>query len=205
MPLPRAVATRLLCVLSALAVVGCSSRSAPPTSNAAASAPLDQPHAAAPLPAGEVPEGTAPGPSPAPEGARAVVVHHVDGDTLDVHIAGIGRERLRLIGINTPETKKPRSPVECYGPEASQHLAELLPVGSDVVVLRDVEPRDDYGRFLAYVFRRSDGLFVNLAMAADGYARVLSIEPNTLFAVDVSRAVSEARAGRRGLWGSCPD
>jgi micrococcal nuclease len=134
-----------------------------------------------------------------------VVVHHVDGDTLDVVIDGAGRERLRLIGINTPETKKPRSPVECFGPEASRHLAELLPIGSEVVVLRDVEARDDYGRFLAYLFRRSDGLFVNLSMAADGFARVLSIAPNTLFASEVSRAVGEARAARRGLWANCPD
>ncbi|MEA3215067.1 MAG: micrococcal nuclease [Acidimicrobiia bacterium] len=134
-----------------------------------------------------------------------MVVHHVDGDTLDVNISQIGRERLRLIGIDTPETKKPDNPVECYGPEASRHLADLLPVGSEVVLLRDIEARDDYGRFLAYVFRRSDGLFVNLAMASDGYARPLSVAPNTMFTSEMSRAAAGARAAGKGLWATCPE
>src|SRR5829696_5408219 len=111
---------------------------------------------------------TTPGPAPTSEagavetvdaspdaqtGAAAVVAHLVDGDTLDVRLAGGGEERVRLIGIDTPETKKPGSPIECFGPEASAHLAELVPVGTAVRVLRDVEARDVYGRFLAYLFR----------------------------------------------------
>ena len=55
-------------------------------------------------------------------------------------------ERIRLIGIDTPESVKPDSPVECFGSEASAHLATLLPAGSEVTVLGDVEARDDYGR-----------------------------------------------------------
>jgi len=162
---------------------------------------------------------TAPGPAPTSEagaaetvdpspdagtGAAAVVTHLVDGDTVDVRLAGGGEERVRLIGIDTPETKKPGSPIECFGPEASAHLAELVPVGTAVRVLRDVEARDVYGRFLAYLFRAADDRFVNLVMAEDGYADALSIPPNTAFSGDVARAVAAAKQARRGLWGACP-
>jgi micrococcal nuclease len=140
-----------------------------------------------------------------PEGATpAVVVGLVDGDTVDLDLAGFGRERVRLIGIDTPETKKPNSPVECFGPEAAAQLAALIPVGTDVRLLRDAEVRDQFGRLLGYVFRASDGLFVNLAMVADGYADQLSIAPNTTFAGEISRLVSEARREGRGLWSACP-
>ena len=116
-----------------------------------------------------------------------------------------GREiDVRLLGIDTPETKKPGSPVECFGPEASAHLAELVPVSTAVRLLRDVEARDVYGRFLAYLFRAADGRFVNLTMAEDGYAKALSIPPNTTFSADVARAVADAKRARRGLWGACP-
>jgi micrococcal nuclease len=133
---------------------------------------------------------------------NAVVDHVVDGDTVDVRIDGRA-ERVRLIGINTPETKDPRRPVECYGPEASALTTLLLPAGTGVRLERDVEARDDYGRLLAYV-RRSDGLFVNLELARQGSAVVLSIRPNTAFASVIAAAADEARRAGRGLWGACP-
>jgi len=150
-----------------------------------------------------VPAAAAGSPDPG-GGAAAIVTALVDGDTLDVRLANGGVVRLRLIGIDTPETKKPGSPVECFGPEASAHLAELVPVSTAVRVLRDVEARDVYGRFLAYLFRAADGRFVNLTMAEDGYAKALSIPPNTTFSADVARAVADAKSARRGLWGACP-
>jgi micrococcal nuclease len=131
-----------------------------------------------------------------------VVDHVVDGDTVDVRIDGRA-ERVRLIGINTPETKDPRRPVQCYGPEASALTTLLLPAGTGVRLERDVEARDDYGRLLAYV-RRSDGLFVNLELARQGSAVVLSIRPNTAFAAVIAAAADEARRAGRGLWGACP-
>ncbi len=132
---------------------------------------------------------------------NAVIDHVVDGDTVDVRIGG-RTERVRLIGINTPETKDPRRPVECYGPEASALTALLLPAGTGVRLERDAEARDDYGRLLAYV-RRSDGLFVNLELARQGAAVVLSIRPNTANAAVIAAAADEARRARRGLWGAC--
>lgn len=133
-----------------------------------------------------------------------IVERIVDGDTVDVRL-GDQVERIRLIGIDTPESVRPDSPVECFGAEASQHLKALLPEGSEVEVVRDSELRDAYDRLLGYLFRRPDGLFVNLAMAADGYANTLSIPPNVTFADDFRAAVSQARQHRLGLWRACPD
>jgi micrococcal nuclease len=149
---------------------------------------------------GLLPACRAPGPPAGP--GDAVVTKDVDGDTVDVSVHG-HHERLRLIGIDTPETKDPRKPVQCYGPEASARTAALLPVGTAVRLQRDEEPRDDYGRLLAYVYRADDGLFVNLELAREGMAVVLSIKPNTAFAPVIAAAVDRARAARLGLWGHC--
>ncbi|MGH9186629.1 MAG: thermonuclease family protein [Acidimicrobiales bacterium] len=127
----------------------------------------------------------------------------VDGDTIEVIVAG-QRERVRLIGIDTPETVDPRRPVECFGREASDHTSTLLPHGTPVRLERDVEARDDYGRLLAYVFRPSDGLFVNVALVEDGYATVLTIPPNVAYAGEFADAAGRARESGRGLWSSCP-
>ncbi len=133
---------------------------------------------------------------------HGVVVALVDGDTLDVEVAG-RVERVRLVGIDTPESVAPERPVECHGPEASALLAALVPVGTEVRLERDVEARDRYGRLLAYVFRQPDDLFVNEAVAAAGEAEALSIPPNTAYAGVVGAAVAAARAAGSGLWGAC--
>ncbi|MFN0025931.1 MAG: thermonuclease family protein [Acidimicrobiales bacterium] len=143
-------------------------------------------------------------PAIADPAATASVVRVVDGDTLEVALPA-GRERVRLIGIDTPESVNPDSEVECYGVAASEHLADLLPKGTEVELVRDVELRDRYDRLLAYVFRRSDGLFVNLAMASEGYANTLSIAPNLTFADDMTAAVAQARQAGLGLWQACPE
>jgi micrococcal nuclease len=126
----------------------------------------------------------------------------VDGDTVDVDIHGRS-ERVRLIGVDTPETKKPDTPVQCFGPEASAYTAQLLPAGSNVRLVRDVVPRDDFGRLLAYVFRLSDGLFVNDALLRNGYARTLTIAPNDTYRAFFAAAGSVARSSGAGLWSHC--
>lgn len=126
----------------------------------------------------------------------------VDGDTITVYIDG-RTERVRLIGIDTPETKKPDTPVECFGPEASAFTTKLLPVGTPLHLQRDVEARDKYGRLLAYVYRVRDGMFVNLEIIAKGYARLLTIPPNV---THVDTFVTAARTAQRqnlGLWSGC--
>jgi micrococcal nuclease len=132
-----------------------------------------------------------------------VVVSVVDGDTVRIDL-GSRVETVRLIGIDTPETKHPTEPVGCYGPEASARTEELLAPGTEVTVERDAEERDRYGRLLAYVVRRTDGTFVNLELARGGFADALSIAPNTAHAGEIGAAVREAREQARGLWGACP-
>jgi micrococcal nuclease len=134
--------------------------------------------------------------------ANASVVRVVDGDTIDVTVNGT-EERVRLIGIDTPETVKPNSAVECYGPEASEHTKELLPAGTQVYLERDLVARDDYGRLLSYVFR-TDGVFVNRELIDNGFARPLEIKPNLAYHVYFEQGAAEAQAGGLGLWSHCP-
>ena len=141
-----------------------------------------------------------------PAGANGEVVGHVDGDTLDIAFAVDGQrvvERVRLIGVDTPETKKPDTPIECFGPEASARLSALLPIGSYVDAVRDTEARDDYGRLLAYVHRASDGVLVNEVLVREGYARTLFIAPNLAFESTLLAAERSARSDGRGLWSAC--
>lgn len=147
--------------------------------------------------------GVSPATGPgAPTGTTATVVRIVDGDTIVVRVEGAD-ERVRLTGIDTPETVDPRKPVQCFGREASAHLRELLPVGTPVVLVSDVEPQDRFGRWLRYVYRASDNAFINLALVDDGYARVYTYPPNVAHAQDFRAAERRARDAGRGLWGAC--
>ncbi|MGZ4785231.1 MAG: thermonuclease family protein [Acidimicrobiales bacterium] len=132
----------------------------------------------------------------------ARVTRVVDGDTIEVDLAGHD-EKVRLLGIDTPETHHPTKPVQCYGKEASDRTTQLLPAGTDVRLERDDEERDDYGRLLAYVYRSSDDLFVNLDLVQQGYASLLTIRPNVAHLADLTAAESSARAHDLGLWGRC--
>ena len=133
---------------------------------------------------------------------EGIVAALIDGDTMRVRMAP-GEESVRLIGIDTPETHGRGGLRECFGKEASARLARLTPVGTRVRLERDVEPRDRYGRLLAYVYRVSDDLFVNVAMAREGYAAPLTIPPNVTFTDRFVDAAAEAREANRGLWGKC--
>ena len=134
--------------------------------------------------------------------ANATVVALTDGDTISVRIGG-KKEKVRLIGIDTPETVKPNTPVQCFGHEASAYTASLVPVGAKLHLERDSEARDVYGRLLAYVYRADDGLFVNLDIIRRGYARQLTIAPNTAHVADFTAAVQAAQRDHIGLWAAC--
>jgi micrococcal nuclease len=135
---------------------------------------------------------------------NARVVHLSDGDTLTVRFSDGGEEKVRLIGIDTPETKRPNTPIQCFGPEASRFLAAAAPAGTDVRVERDVEERDRYGRLLGYVYRATDGLFLNRELALQGYANLLTFPPNVAHVDEFTAAVQVARDEQRGLWRACP-
>lgn len=126
----------------------------------------------------------------------------VDGDTIIVAI-GNRRERVRLIGVDTPETVDPRRPVGCFGTEASNHTKSLLPAGMAVRLERDAEQRDRYGRLLAYVYRHNDGLFVNEELLRDGYGQLLTIPPNVAHVDAFRDAQRVARESGAGLWSAC--
>lgn len=132
---------------------------------------------------------------------NATVTHVTDGDTIVVDLGG-KEEKVRLIGMDTPETKKPNTPVECFGPEASDHLHALLPDGTRVRLEGDAEARDKYDRLLAYVYR-ADGVFVNLAQVTDGFAGQLTIAPNVSHLDEFTDALQGAKAAGKGLWHAC--
>ena len=134
--------------------------------------------------------------------ANVKIVKVIDGDTVDIDIDG-HTERVRLIGVNTPETKHPTKPIECFGPEASAYMTQLLPKGTTVRIERDVEARDRYGRMLLYLYLGSDDLFINLELVARGYGTPMSIEPNTFHRNDFVRAAAQAEAANVGLWKAC--
>src|SRR5436309_278160 len=90
-------------------------------------------------------------PVPSADPNATVITHVVDGDTVDVSVDGV-KNRVRLIGIDTPETVKPNTPVQCYGPEASNRARQLL---TNQAVTLTIDPvagdKDEYGRILRYI------------------------------------------------------
>jgi len=133
---------------------------------------------------------------------NATVERVIDGDTIIVQING-KRERVRLIGIDTPESVDKNRPVQCFGHEASAHTESLLPPGTEVSLVRDVEARDKYDRLLAYVIRSDDQLFVNLDLVENGFAGPLTYPPNDHYADLFESSADAAAAAGVGLWGTC--
>jgi micrococcal nuclease len=102
--------------------------------------------------------------------------------------------------VDTPETVKPGTPVQCYGPEASAFDHRRVE-GRTVRLVFDRERRDAYDRLLAYVYVRGD--FLNAELVRLGYARTLTIPPNTGHAGQFARLEMRAGNAGRGLWGTC--
>src|SRR5690242_5395513 len=125
----------------------------------------------------------------------------VDGDTIVVRLGG-SDERVRYIGMDTPEDVKPGTPVQCYALAAAAANRRLV-AGREVRLVPDAEARDRYGRMLAYVYREPDGLFVNAELVRRGYARLLTIPPNVAHEGELRRLARRARAAGRGLWSRC--
>lgn len=132
---------------------------------------------------------------------HATVVRIVDGDTLVIRQQN-EHMTVRLIGVDTPETKHPTKGIECFGPEASQTLAMLAPVGSRVTLTYDQNRYDRYGRVLAYV-ATLDGVQINERLLIEGAARPLAIRPNVSRASRYDALAHEAQNAGRGLWSKC--
>ena len=131
-----------------------------------------------------------------PASATEATVEYVhDGDTL---FLTDGR-KVRLLGINTPEIG---DKLECWGDEATALLRQLLPKGTHVWVLPDIEPLDKYGRSLLFIYR-DDATNINLELLRQGAAEVEMYAPNLLYQQDVEQAEAQARAANVGMWASC--
>ncbi len=143
-----------------------------------------------------------PRPKPArvqPGGPAHTVLEVVDGDTIRINRNGV-EETLRLIGLDTPETKDPRKPVQCFGREASARAKNLLE-GERVRIAQDPtqDTRDKYGRLLVYVWR-TDGLFYNYRTILDGYAHEYTYDVPYQYQAQFRKAEREARENGRGFW-----
>ncbi|MBI5309945.1 MAG: thermonuclease family protein [Actinobacteria bacterium] len=130
----------------------------------------------------------------------ARVLRVVDGDTILVRTAQGGKERVRYIGVDTPESVKPNAPVECFGKQAAKFNGSLV-LGREVRLMPDREPRDRYGRTLAFVY--AGGVFINAELLKRGYARTIEIEPNTSKAEYFAGLERVAIRTNKGLWRAC--
>ncbi len=126
------------------------------------------------------------------------VVSVVDGDTIQVCCIGWKREKVRYIGVNTPETKHPTRGVEYFGKEASEANRKLVD-GKTIRLEFDVQQYDKYGRTLAYIYLE-DGTFVNAWLVEHGYAMVMTVPPNVKHQELFLKLQREAREAGRGLW-----
>lgn len=130
--------------------------------------------------------------------ATATVTHVVDGDTIDVNL-NCKIERIRFIGIDTPETVDPRKPVQCFGKEASDNAKALL---TDKTVILEFDStqdrRDKYGRLLAYVFL--DGIDMDEQFVADGFAREYTYKIPYEYQAEFRADQKTAKAEGLGLW-----
>jgi micrococcal nuclease len=144
---------------------------------------------------------------------KPVVAYVVDGDTIAVHIDR-AVEKVRLIGIDTPESRKnDRAALQAershqdiktimeFGRRAKETLKGLLPKGTELRIEYDVQKRDKYGRLLAYVYR-TDNLMINEEMVSRGYAQLLTIPPNVRYVDRFKKALNKSQREKRGLWAS---
>ncbi len=131
------------------------------------------------------------------------VVRVVDGDTIVVSDKGKD-VKVRLVGVDTPETVHPSKPVEHYGKEASRFTTNLLK-GERVYLIGEPLPRafDRYGRLLAYVYRAPDGLFVNAEIIRQGYGHAYTQIPSK-YMQEFKQLEQFARKAEKGLWAPVP-
>jgi micrococcal nuclease len=144
---------------------------------------------------------------------KPLVAYVVDGDTVAVRIDR-GMERVRFIGIDTPESRKNEQArlqaerserdiktIMDFGRRAKDTLKGLLPKGTELRIEYDIQKRDKYGRLLGYVYR-ADNTMVNEEMILRGYAQVLTVPPNVKYVDRFKKALAKSQKEKRGLWAS---
>lgn len=130
------------------------------------------------------------------------VTRVIDGDTIVVQISGM-EEKVRLIGVDAPETVDSHKPIQCFGKEASDEMKRLL-TGQDVLLKNDPtqDNKDKYGRLLRYVYL-SDGTFVDEFLVEQGYAREYTYKVPYQFQKEFRVTEKNAKLASRGLWATC--
>ncbi len=132
-----------------------------------------------------------------------LVARAIDGDTIELE----NGEKVRYIGIDTPETKHPNKAVQCFGREAFEKNKELVE-GKYIRLQRDVSERDKYGRLLRYVYvvdiDSNEEMFINAELVSKGYAHALTYPPDVKFQEIFLDGQNYAREHKLGLWGGCP-
>lgn len=195
--LVRLVRLAALVAAPALVVAGCAPADRPVASDAATPSGTE----ASARREGAVPAGV-------PAGAQSAVVERVvDGDTVWVRVDAPGgplppqaTHAVRLLEVDTPETRAPGEAVQCWGPQATAFVEDRLPVGTTVWLESDVEDTDRYGRFLRYVWT-ADGVLFNRVLVEEGHARAVLYEPNDAHIAELRRAEAAAQRADRGMWG----
>jgi micrococcal nuclease len=142
-------------------------------------------------------EVSAKSPVPPADWTIAQVVDVIDGDTIDVNISGQVK-RIRYIGVDTPETKDPRTPVQCFGQQASD-ANEAMVGATSVFLEKDISETDRYGRLLRYVY--TPEAFVNAELVRRGYARAVTYPPDVRHEPTFRDLERAARDTKAGLWG----
>ena len=133
----------------------------------------------------------------------------IDGDSASIKLSDGNKEKVRFIGVDTPETKHPTKPVQPYGPEASEFTTEHLK-GKQVYLEKDVTERDKYGRLLAYIWlekptsgddKEMRAKMFNARLLLEGYAQLMTIPPDVKYVDYFTKYQTEARKNNKGLWG----
>lgn len=125
------------------------------------------------------------------------VVRVIDGDTIEF----VNGERLRYVGIDTPEEVDPKKPVQCFAKEAAAEN-KFLVEGKSIIFYKDVSDRDKYGRWLGLVYL-PDGASVNLSLVKKGFAFAYPYKPDISHADEFKKAETAARKSKLGLWAAC--
>ena len=131
-----------------------------------------------------------------PEVSLFKVIRVIDGDTIEIE----GNQKIRYIGIDTPETVHPSKPVECFGKESSNKNKELVE-GKMIRLEKDISETDQYGRLLRYVY--VGDVFINDYLVRQGYANASTYPPDVKYSDQFVQAQQEAKDNNRGLWRAC--
>lgn len=139
-------------------------------------------------------------PSPTPtlinQGQTVKVTRTIDGDTVEIE----NGQKVRYIGINSPELHDPRTPVECFAQEAYEENKKLVE-GKTIKLEKDVSETDKYKRLLRYVY--INDIFINDYLVRQGFAQVSTFPPDVKYTTQLLEAEKEARENNRGLWVKC--